>query len=129
MEKRILITASILGFLSILLGAFAAHGLQAILNEQQILSFQTGVRYQFYHVFLLLFIANTNYVLQLYKTIIYRLTVLGVLLFSGSIYFLTLDEYLISYNVKMIAILTPIGGLFLLCAWATLLFSLSKKKV
>jgi len=127
MEKRILITGSILGFLSILLGAFASHGLQSILNEQQIVSFQTGVRYQFYHVFLFLFLANTKYVKASFKTIIYWLTVVGILLFSGSIYVLTVDEYILGNNIKGIAFLTPIGGLLLLCSWATLLFSLSKK--
>lgn len=127
MEKRLLITASILGFLGVLLGAFAAHGLQSILTEQQIASFQTGVRYQFYHAFLLLFVGNTTYVSAVFKKRVYWLLLVGVLFFSGSIYVLSLDEYIIGQNVKAIAFITPLGGLLLLSAWAMLLLGVIKK--
>ena len=122
-----LITASILGFLGVLLGAFAAHGLKAILTDLQITSFQTGVRYQFYHAFLLLALANTSLISSKFKKWIYWLTVIGVLFFSGSIYVLCLDEYILGNNLKGIALVTPLGGLLLLGAWLLLLIGLIKK--
>jgi len=74
MEKKLVITAAILGFLAVLLGAFGAHGLKAILSEKDLTSFEVGVRYQFYHTFLILFVSNTTLVSQKAKKIIfYRL--------------------------------------------------------
>lgn len=128
MEKRILITASILGFFGVLLGAFAAHGLKDVLTEIQINSFQTGVRYQFYHAFLLLFLGNTTRISEFYKKRIYWLVFIGILFFSGSIYVLSLDEYIIGQNIKGIAVLTPLGGLLLLAAWVLMIIAFIKKK-
>ena len=128
MEKRVLITASILGFLGVLLGAFAAHGLKAVVTAEQIVSFQTGVRYQFYHAFLLLFVGNTSYIYGVVKKRIYWLVVVGVVFFSGSIYVLSLDEYVLGQNIKAIAFITPLGGLLLLSAWAMLVVGLIKNK-
>ncbi len=126
-SKISLITASIFGILGVILGAFAAHGLQAILTDIQIDSFQTGVRYQFYQAFFLLFVGNTNYLLPKQKKIIWLLSLIGICLFSGSIYLLNLDEHLIGQNLKAIAIATPIGGFFLIAAWGYLLASFLKK--
>lgn len=128
MEKRILITASVLGFLGVLLGAFAAHVLQAVLTEQQIISFQTGVRYQFYHAFLLLFVGNTSYMSSIFKKRVYWLVLIGVVFFCGSIYVLSLDEYIIGSNIKAIAFITPLGGLLLLLAWAMLFVGLNRER-
>ena len=61
MNKKILISASILGMLAVILGAFAAHGLENKVTEDAIETFQTGVRYQMYHALLLLFVAQTSY--------------------------------------------------------------------
>ena len=125
--KIILITAVILGLLGVILGAFAAHGLQSILTASQLASFQTGVRYQFYHAFFLLFIGNSTFLLPKQQKNIWLLTLMGVFLFSGSIYLLNLDEYIIGINLKTLAIATPIGGLFLIAAWSYLLISVFKK--
>ena len=124
-----LITASILGFLGVMLGAFAAHGLKAVLTGLQITAFQTGVRYQFYHAFLLLALANTSLISPEFKKRIYWLVVIGVLFFSGSIYVLSVDEYILGHNLKGIALVTPLGGLLLLGAWLLLLIGLIKKQV
>ena len=123
-----LITASILGFLGVMLGAFAAHGLKAVLTEAQITSFQTGVRYQFYHTFLLLAVANTSLVADVFKKRIYWLLLIGVIFFSGSIYILSLDEYILGSNIKGIAMFTPLGGLLLLGAWLLLFMGVIKKR-
>ncbi len=128
MDKRIVISASVLGFFGVLLGAFAAHGLQHLVTEKEIASFQTGVRYQFYHAFLLLFTGSSAYLSDFFKKRIYVLVLVGIIFFSGSIYILTLDQYIIGQNVKAIAFITPVGGLLLLAAWALLFVGILKKK-
>ena len=116
-SKKLLITAGIFGFLGVVLGAFAAHGLSSILTKVQLESFQTGVRYQFYHTFLLLLIGISDYFTSIQKKNIRVIIITGILLFSGSIYVLNLDEYVVGTNFKAIALLTPLGGLFLIAAW------------
>jgi len=60
MKKKLLVTATILGILSVVLGAFAAHALEQAIGKEAIDTFETGVRYQMYHALLLLFIGNTS---------------------------------------------------------------------
>lgn len=116
MNRIILITASILGVLSVVLGAFAAHGLKALITVEQLQSFETGVRYQMYHAFLLLFIGSVDKLTIQTKKIVFYLVVTGVLLFSGSIYGLATNA-LSGFDFKQIALITPIGGLLLIVAW------------
>ncbi len=119
MNKKILITASILGVLSVVLGAFAAHGLKALIATEQLQSFETGVRYQIYHAFLLLFIGNTEKLSTRSKKTVFYLVIVGLLLFSGSIYGLATNA-LSSFDFKQIALITPIGGLLLIVAWVVM---------
>ena len=116
MNKTILVTASILGILSIILGAFGAHALKELIPFESKQTFETGVRYQMYHALLLLFIGSTHIIQQKTKKIIYYLVVVGLLLFSGSIYALATNE-LSNFNFKSIGFITPIGGLSLILAW------------
>ena len=116
MNKTILVTASILGILSIILGAFGAHALKELIPFESQQTFETGVRYQMYHALLLLFIGSTHLIQQKTKKTIYYLVVVGLLLFSGSIYGLATNE-LSSFNFKSIGFITPIGGLSLIFAW------------
>ena len=72
MNKKILIAASILGVLSVILGAFAAHGLKELIEEQALRTFETGVKYQMYHALLLLFVGSSTYIsLKSKKAIFY----------------------------------------------------------
>lgn len=116
MNKTILVTAAVLGVLSIILGAFGAHALKELIPYESQQTFETGVRYQMYHVLLLLFIGSTNLIQQKTKKIIYYLVVVGLLFFSGSIYGLATNE-LSTFNFKSIGFITPIGGLSMILAW------------
>ena len=130
MNKTILITASLLGILSIILGAFGAHALKALIPFELQQTFETGVRYQMYHAFLLLFVGSTSLIKEKTKKIIYYLTVFGILFFSGSIYGLATNA-LSSFNFKSIGFITPIGGLLLILAWVFIgleFVKLNKKK-
>jgi uncharacterized membrane protein YgdD (TMEM256/DUF423 family) len=125
MDKKILSTAAVFGMIAIILGAFGAHGLKNVLTIEQLSTFETGVRYQIYHAFFLLFIGTTTLINQKLKKTIHSLTITGVLLFSGSIYLLATNS-LTSIDFKIIGFITPIGGIFLIISWFLLFFDLIK---
>jgi uncharacterized membrane protein YgdD (TMEM256/DUF423 family) len=113
MSRTNLGIASILGVLTIILGAFGAHALKDKLDPNAMQSFETGVRYMMYHVLALLFI-NTNSVLnEQSKKQISMLFFAGILFFSGSIFAITLDLI----TAKKIWFVTPFGGLLLILGW------------
>jgi uncharacterized membrane protein YgdD (TMEM256/DUF423 family) len=117
MNKSILLSGLILGVTAIILGAFGAHALKALLTSEQLQTFETGVKYQMYHALFILVVANSNQLTEKAKKNVVKLAVLGVLLFSGSIYLLA-TQTIFGINFKIIGFLTPIGGLFLIASWA-----------
>jgi uncharacterized membrane protein YgdD (TMEM256/DUF423 family) len=123
MEKKIFLVASILGLIAVVLGAFAAHGLRDALNTTSLESFQTGVRYQMYHAFFLFVIGLMPELQPQQKKRLLWLTLLGVLLFSGSIYLLATNA-LTSIDFVFLGPVTPPGGLLLISAWGVLVFYL-----
>ena len=125
MNKKIISTAALFGMIAIILGAFGAHALKKVLSLEQLATFETGVRYQMYHALFLLFVGTNAIISQKRKKIIYNLTLLGVLLFSGSIYLLATNS-LTPIDFKIFGFLTPIGGLLLISAWFLLFFDLMK---
>lgn len=127
MNKKILITASVLGLMSVVLGAFGAHGLKELISTESLQTFETGVRYQMYHAILLLFVGSNTIITQKTKRLIFYFVLIGVLLFSGSIYGLA-TNILTTFDFKNIAIITPIGGLFLILSWILLIIDFVKIK-
>ena len=125
MNKKIIATAAFLGMIAIILGAFGAHALKNILSPEQLISFETGVRYQMYQAFFLFFLATQTDLLEKTRKLIYTLIVIGVLFFSGSIYLLSTSS-LTAINFKSFGFITPIGGLLLIIAWGMLGFSVLK---
>ncbi len=128
MNKTLLVIGSILGILGIILGAFAAHGLKDLIDADAIKSFETGVRYQLYHAFLLLILGGTSFLNVKSKKVILYLVVIGLIFFSGSIYGLSTNA-LSSFDFKRIAIITPIGGTLLIIAWIMMLIGVIRNKV
>lgn len=128
MNKRFLIVAVILGALSVALGAFAAHGLKKILDTYSISIFETGVRYQFYHVFALLATGilfqnfNNKYIVRAGNFFI-----AGIACFSGSLYLLSFKQLLNIECLKWIAFITPIGGVLFILGWIFLLVGIVKQ--
>ena len=122
MTQFTLFFASILGGLAVIFGAFGAHALKKILNEAQLKSFETGVKYQFYHAIVLLIIGfNMTLETSIEKYMVYSF-MLGVVLFSFSIYGLVLSA---AYNKKMrfLGPITPLGGLMLVLGWLLLAYT------
>ncbi len=127
MERKIITTAAILGMIAIVLGAFGAHALKKVLSLEQLNTFETGVKYQMYHALLLLFVGTSKSISAKTQRAVYFLVVLGVLLFSGSIYLLATND-LIAFDFKKIGFVTPIGGLLLIGAWFLVFIDFYKKK-
>lgn len=127
MHKTIIGAAAIMGLLSIILGAFGAHALKEMLSPDQLVSFETGVRYQMYHALFLLFVGATSKISNKQKKTISMLTLVGVIFFSGSIYLLS-TKAVTGIDFSFLGPITPIGGLFLIIAWATLFFSVLRQK-
>lgn len=127
MDKKIISTASFFGMTAIILGAFGAHALKNRLTLEQIATFETGVKYQMYHALFLLFLGLNSHLQLKTKKHILVLTIIGIICFSGSIYLLA-TKAVTGLDFKVIGIITPIGGLFLIAAWTYLLVAVFKKK-
>jgi len=128
MHKWFLITAALIGALSVALGAFAAHGLKQVVTAEALAIFETGVRYQFYHTFALFAVAI------LYEKFPGSLLQwagncfqIGILLFSGSLYLLTALKATETVGSRNIGLITPFGGLFFIAGWMLMLIAFIKK--
>ena len=122
-NKPIIIIGSLLGAFSLTFGALGSHLLEPyLISIGKMDTYQTAVQYQFYHVFLILFIGIVyNYSHKHIINYAFYACLLGVLLFSGSLYILCLT------NQSMWGLLTPFGGLSLLISWVLLFLSFIKK--
>lgn len=128
MERKIIATAAFLGLTAIILGAFGAHALKNYLTPEQLISFETGVKYQMYHALFLLFLGlSAVFLTDKTKKLMYWLVVLGVTFFSGSIYLLT-TKNVTGIDFKFLGPITPIGGTLLITAWGILFVKVLNKK-
>ncbi|MDE0534692.1 DUF423 domain-containing protein [Tenacibaculum sp. L6] len=121
-QQIVLITAALFGMFAVIFGAFGAHALQKILNVDQLKSFETGVKYQMYHALVLLFVGSY---FETPSSAIYYAFVVGIILFSFSIYGLVLSDAK-GKKMKFLGPITPLGGLLLIVGWALLLYKLSQ---
>ncbi len=120
-QETIIAIGAIFGLLAVIFGAFGAHALKKILNEDQLKSFETGVKYQMYHAIVLLILGfQLNPNISLDKYIIYSF-IIGTMLFSFSIYGLVISSAK-NKKLKFLGPITPLGGLFLVCGWALLIY-------
>tara|TARA_R110002049_G_scaffold53081_6_gene148775 strand:+ start:570 stop:938 length:369 start_codon:yes stop_codon:yes gene_type:complete len=121
MTAQILIaTGAVFGMLSVIFGAFGAHALKKILTTDQLHSFEVGVKYQMYHAIVLLAI---GYGQGPMTAAIYWCFVIGILLFSFSIYGLILSDAK-GKKLKFLGPITPIGGLLLVTGWLLLIVNI-----
>lgn len=126
MHKGFLITAALIGALSVVFGAFGAHALKAIVNEQALAAYETAVRYQFYHVFALA-LAGVLYKTYPNTLIISagRFFIGGIILFCGSLYLLTYGAS-VSASYRWAGPITPVGGVFFILGWVWLALGIRK---
>lgn len=126
MKPTFVLIGGIFILLGIITGAFGAHTLENHLNNQQLESLQTGVQYQIYQGLALIIIGFNIEKIKNAK-IIYLGLLIGTILFSGSIYFLALDD-LFESNFSFLWPLTPIGGSLLIITWSLFVIQFIKLK-
>jgi uncharacterized membrane protein YgdD (TMEM256/DUF423 family) len=120
MKKRIFVTASILGALAVIAGAFAAHGLQGRLSAKEMQVWNTAVQYQFYHVFALIALSSlSRYKTRLVKDCYYLFSA-GIIFFSGSLYLLACRQLLGWDWLRFMGPITPLGGVLFIGGWITM---------
>ena len=128
MNKNVIITGAIFALLSVVLGAFGAHGLKNSLAPELLSSYETGVRYQMYHALMILIVGLIPQLGLKSQKLICGLFVLGIVLFSGSIYLLS-TQAILPFSVSGIGWITPIGGTFFIVGWLVFVVKISKEKV
>lgn len=124
MKNKNLILTSILGALTVILGAFGSHVLKEKLGVDGLDTFETAVKYQMYHVIVLLVVNSMSQLSIKSKNNISLFFFLGILFFSGSLYLITI----FGVNPKNIWFVTPLGGLLFILGWFRLLYSFFKRK-
>ncbi len=127
MHKSFIRAAALLGALAVALGAFGAHALRGKIADAAVSTFQTGVQYHFYHVLAIL-AAGILYKDFSNKLIVWAadLFILGIFLFSGSLYVLTGLIAAAKPGFEWVGIITPIGGLAFIAGWFCLFIGVSK---
>ena len=118
-DKNTVILGAFLMALTIGLGAFGAHGLKALVATTSLETFETGVRYQMYHSLAVVMLGLANMVPRSVKKWPVRLFVLGMILFSGSLYLLTFQNVW-EVDLSVVGPITPLGGLLLISGWVLL---------
>ncbi|TAH53801.1 MAG: DUF423 domain-containing protein [Chloroflexota bacterium] len=123
MEKIFFIIGAVSAAISVALGAFGAHGLRERLTPQLLEIFETGVRYEIYHAFAILFVA---FALTRWQSNLIPLAgwafVLGTLIFSGSLYLLALTD------TRWLGAITPLGGVAFIAGWILLVVGVWQSK-
>jgi len=125
LSKYFISIAAFLGAITVALGAFGAHALKAVLSPAALTTYETAVRYQMYHVVALLitgilFNKSTLPKQQKLLTSAGLFFIDGIVLFSGSLYFIIAKPFLGIEGLPWVGIITPMGGLLWIAAWVLL---------
>jgi len=128
MHKRFIAAGALLGAIAVALGAFGAHGLKKIVPAETVQTFQTGVQYQMYHALALL-LTGLLYekCYQKFVRIAGILFMIGVILFSGSLYLLTAGRAAETSSLDKAGIITPFGGVAFIAGWLFLFLAAMRK--
>lgn len=129
MHKKYFVFAVVFAGLAVILGAFGAHGLEKLTDDDKLLhGFGTGVQYQMYHAFGLLAI-GIIFARFPGKWIKWAANsfIIGIFLFSGSLYLLTFLKIENSSAVRFVGPLTPLGGIFFIAGWLFLLLAILRQ--
>lgn len=129
MQKTGILLGSFFMLTAVMFGAFGAHGLKELVEPSSIVTFKTGVFYQFIHALSILILVIFMKIFSLEKlkqSII--LFVLGIVFFSGSLYFLSIKS-LIETDISFLGPITPIGGLFFIIGWALVFVNVFRSKI
>jgi uncharacterized membrane protein YgdD (TMEM256/DUF423 family) len=129
MNKRIILTAAFLGTIAVIFGAFGAHYLKRYQAPDMLSSWSTAVQYQFYHVFALLYLSTFARYKNRLINFSYLFFTLGIILFSGSLYLISMFKILQNHTaIATLGPITPIGGVCFIIGWICLFFAALKDK-
>ena len=128
LSKYYISIAAFLGALTVALGAFGAHALKAVLSPAALITYETAVRYQMYHVVALLItgILMNKAASPKQQKLLNRAGLFfidGIVLFSGSLYFIVAKPFLGIEGLPWVGVITPMGGLLWMVAWVLLALS------
>lgn len=122
MRETVLAFGALYGGLAVIFGAFGAHALKKRMSEDLLKSFETGVKYQMYHAIVLLILPQLLTFESVLEQSIGLCFIVGIVLFSFSIYGLCLTS-MSGNKWRFLGPITPLGGLLLVVGWMALLFS------
>lgn len=128
MNNSVIKTAAFIGMLAVILGAFGAHKLKTMLSPEQLEVYKTAVLYQFFHVMALLAVgllqlrADNN--LLKWSA---NLFVVGIILFSGSLYVITACHAMQVEFPKVLGPITPVGGVAFIAGWLLLMLGAGRR--
>ncbi len=115
--------------LAVILGAFGAHALKSQLSPEFLESYKTGIRYQMIHALAIMIFAQASFDWLTNRKWIMIFFKIGIILFSFSIYLLTLAKIIDLGSInKVLGPITPLGGLSLIIAWILIVIGLIRKK-
>ncbi|MEL7271361.1 MAG: DUF423 domain-containing protein [Bacteroidota bacterium] len=123
LTENIFFIGALYGLLAVCFGAFGSHALKKKLTPEQLQSFETGVKYQMYHALVLLILGWAVSFQKTSDTLMAWCFVLGVFLFSFSIYGLVLSASA-GKKMRWLGPVTPLGGLLLVLGWGLLAYHL-----
>ncbi|HMK17514.1 MAG TPA: DUF423 domain-containing protein [Chitinophagaceae bacterium] len=128
MHKKFITTGALLGAIAVALGAFGAHGLKKIVSAETVQTFQTGVQYQIYHALALL-LTGLLYekCYQKFARMSGVLFIIGIILFSGSLYLIAAGKAAETTSLDKAGIITPFGGIAFIAGWLFLFLAAMKK--
>lgn len=128
MNKQIILTASFFGLIAVVLGAFGAHGLEGKISDYHIDTWKTANQYHFYHTFALLFLSTFSRAKSQSIRVSYIFFTIGIVLFSGSLYLLSVRSLLGLESVSILGPITPLGGLCFMVGWIGLFVAAMKHR-
>lgn len=117
MNKQIILTASLFGLLAVILGAFGAHGLEGKVSDYHLGTWKTANQYHFYHSLALLFLSTFSRAKNSSIRVSFVAFTVGILLFSGSLYLLSIRSLIGIEGWSFLGPVTPLGGLFFIVGW------------
>jgi uncharacterized membrane protein YgdD (TMEM256/DUF423 family) len=128
-------TGAMLSMLVVMLGAFGAHGLKTLVSSQILDVYQTGIQYQMFHSIAILLLGivaslqapDVSLPSSRYLLFSYRLFLLGIMLFCGSLYGLAFSEAITGHRFAPLGMITPFGGLSFIAGWFCLFMAFWKK--
>ncbi|GGA52475.1 DUF423 domain-containing protein [Paenibacillus physcomitrellae] len=124
MSRKYAAIGAVLGLLAVAIGAFGAHALKEVLDEEARQVYETGVQYQMYHALALILVAILAHIWGESASLRWaaRLFLIGIILFSGSLYVLSIS------GVKVLGAVTPLGGVAFIAAWILIVVSVLRTR-